>query len=131
MFMYIFWFSNENHKLQFEKWIRRQNIILYMTVTHIWMQKKKLRKHKIHFSDCVHFTKLNQLIFSYIERKKGFHFCTFQIYTFAVHMSYEKRRIHILPTIQIHVQFFFFNCMFIVSLLYNSILSYYRGVYWA
>ena len=61
-YMNLFWFLNQNHKLQFEKWICWQNIFLYMTVTHIWMQKK-LRRHKIPSQILCTFTELNQLIF--------------------------------------------------------------------
>ena len=90
-YMNLFWFLNKNHKMQFEKWICWQNIFLYMTVTHIWMQKK-LRRHKIPSRILCTFTELNQLIFGLIKRKKGFRSSElFSVHTKYIHMPEKKR----------------------------------------
>ena len=107
--MNLFWFLNQNHKLQFEKWICWQNIFLYMTVTHIWMQKKTKTTQNSRLGFCARLLNLNQLIFLWSKLKERrislvrIIFCAYQIYTFSRVYVWEES--YVLPTFQIYIRF--------------------------
>ena len=82
---YLFWFLNQNQKLQFEMWICKQNIILCVAVPHISKQKK-IRSHKI--TSRIVCTCTNEINKFCAKLKEWISlvriiFCAFQIYIFC------------------------------------------------